>query len=90
MALAAVLRAGGRRGRRGGQARGALELYEEKENAAGARRAAVFAGIAADAKAEAEVPVERPAVAPPSVVEHVARRFTAAHTFVTPTRLPSS
>ena len=80
MALAAVLRAGGDEAAAADQARGALELYSEKENAAGARRAAVFAGIAADAKAEAEVPVERPALTPPSVVEHVARRFTTAHT----------
>ena len=44
MALAAVLRAGGDEDAAVDQARGALELYQEKENAAGARRAALFSG----------------------------------------------
>ena len=40
MALAAVLRAAGREDEAASEAQRALELYREKENAAGARRAA--------------------------------------------------
>ena len=45
MALAAVLRAAGREDEAASEAQRALELYREKENAAGAQRAALFSGV---------------------------------------------
>ena len=76
MALAAVLRAAGRDGDADGEAQRALELYRQKENEAGARRASAFAGIESPATA-----TERPAVAAPAmpaVWERLNSRHAAA------------